>query len=571
MIKKIFYSITLAAISLLPAGCSLDEENYTNLEKKDYLNNASEANDVLLGIYRTNVEDAMYAYNMSIYFSMGTDISQVEGNSTENFRIVPTNAYPTTQSEVQQTWQALYKGVYRANDFLEKISAKYNSYSDADKAVAAYYIAEARALRGLYYFELVRRYGNVPLMTSTAMSDQAPATFEQANPEDVYKFIEEDLKFAAETLPYATEDNLRSDNSYRFSKGAALGLLAKVYATWAGWPLNDTDKWELAAKAAKQVVESGKHSLLPDYEQLWKNTCNGIWNPTESLIEISFYSPTYSGNSDPVGRIGKWNGIKTTVDAGKSGSCAGNVKVVHPFVLQWREDAAPDPATGISPDHRLNISIGNYKYGDKTNVGRYWWAAKITDTEAVALEKDLNPEKEQKAKQNYTPAKWDIDKYCENIAFINNDKSNVNWYVLRYADVLLLYAEALNEWQGHPTDEAYNAINEVRRRGYGYPNNAATVCDLPAGLNQTGFREAVQKERAYELAFEGHRRTDLVRWGIYYETIQATGNAVRNWLSDGNYLVEQFTKKNHHELLPIPQRDMDLCPKFDQNPGWNGK
>ena len=77
--------------------------------------------------------------------------------------------------------------------------------------------------------------------------------------------------------------------------------------------------------------------------KLWKNTCNGIWDPTESLIEVSFYSPTYSGNSDPVGRIGKWNGVKTTTQAGKSGSCAANVQVVHSFVLDWRAEAAPDP------------------------------------------------------------------------------------------------------------------------------------------------------------------------------------------------------------------------------------
>lgn len=84
------------------------------------------------------------------------------------------------------------------------------------------------------------------------------------------------------------------------------------------------------------------------------NTCNGIWDPTESLIEVSFYSPTYSGNSDPVGRIGKWNGVKTTVDAGRSGSTAANVQVVHSFVLNWREEAQPDASTGISPDRRQN-------------------------------------------------------------------------------------------------------------------------------------------------------------------------------------------------------------------------
>lgn len=233
--KKIFYYIALSAIGLLPAGCSPDEENYTDIEKGKYMNDAQEANDVLMGIYRTNVDDAMYGYNLSIYFNMGTDISQVEGSTTENFRILPTNAYPTTQVEVQQTWQALYKGIYRANDFLERIASKINSYTENDRALATYYIAEARALRAMFYFELVRRYGNVPLMTSTAMSDQPSSSFEQADPVEVYKFIEADLTYAVEILPYACDLDRRESNHYRFSKGGALGLLTKVYATWAGW------------------------------------------------------------------------------------------------------------------------------------------------------------------------------------------------------------------------------------------------------------------------------------------------------------------------------------------------
>lgn len=556
--RKITYFIVALAMCMLPCSCSLEEETSTEIEKKNYLNNANEAENVLLGVYRTNVEDAMYAYHLSILFIMGTDIAQVEGSTTENWRIIPTNAFPTTQSEIQQTWAALYKGIYRANDFLEQISRKINTYNNTDKQRATIYIAEARALRAMYYFELVRRFGNIVLMRTTAESNQAPATYTQVAPEKVYEFIEEDLLFASDVLPYASDDTYRTSNEYRFSKGAALGLLAKVYATWAGYPINDTSKWEQAAKTASILVNSGKHGLLPNYEQLWKNTCNGIWNPTESLIEVSFYSPTVSGNSDPVSRIGKWNGVKTSAIAGKRGSCAGNLKVVHTFVKEWREH---------SNDLRCNLSVANYRYNDEYIL----WASGKNDTPETAQEKDADPTKAQKEKQNYTPAKWDIEKYVENGLLINNDKSNVNWYVLRYADVLLLYAEALNEWKHGPNSEAYAAINAVRRRGFGNPNNTVS-CDLPQGLNEEEFRKAVQKERAYELAFEGHRRLDLIRWGIYYETIQDTNEELLKWWntdsSNVNYVVYNYTEKGKHELFPIPQRDMDLCPKFEQNPGW---
>ena len=548
----------MSVMCLLPFSCSLEEETRTEVEKKNYMNNAEEAKDVLLGVYRTNTLDAMYGYYLSILFNLGTDISQVEGSGNENFRIIPTNSFPTTQSEVKQTWAALYTGIYRANDFLERISNKIGSYTTTDKKLATLYIAEARALRGMFYFELVRRFGNVVLMTSTQMSNQNPATYVQSAPEKVYEYIEDDLLYACDILPYATDDQYRESNDYRFSKGAALGLLTKVYATWAGYPVKDESKWEAAAKTARILVESGKHGLLKDYEQLWKNTCNGTWDPTESLIEISFYSPTVSGNSDPVGRIGKWNGVKTTAIAGVRGSCAANVKVVHTFVLDWREDVS---------DIRRDLSIANYQY---TDTKKSLWVAGASDTDESAAEKDADPTKAQKNKQNYTPAKWDIQKYVTTNSFINNDKSNVNWYFLRYADVLLLYAEALNEWKHGPDAEAYNAINAVRRRGYGNPSNTS-ACDLPQGLDETSFREAVRKERSYELSFEGHRRQDLIRWGIYYKTVQATAKELGYWwegTGSPNYSVATYTEEGKHELFPIPQRDMDLCIQFNQNPKW---
>ena len=117
-------------------------------------------------------------------------------------------------------------------------------------------MAEARTLRGLLYFELVRRYGNVVLMTSSLDSYKDPSTFVQAEPKTVYEFIEKDLKYAIDNLPYATDDTYRSSPSYRIAKGAALGLLAKVYATWAGWPLYDESKWEQAAKTAEILIMS---------------------------------------------------------------------------------------------------------------------------------------------------------------------------------------------------------------------------------------------------------------------------------------------------------------------------
>lgn len=572
MKKGILYILLLA--SVFTTGCSdfLKEENKVDIEKEGFLTTPEQAETVLYGIYQTTTADAMYGYYLSFYFSMGTDCEQAEGNTTNNWRILPANAYPTTQSEVQQAWQYLYIGIYRANDFLERISAVYDSFNEEDKNLITVYMAEARALRGLFYFELVRRFGNIPLITTTTMSYMDPREATQEEPAKVYEFIEADLKYAMENLPWATEDNYRVDNSFRLSKGAAMGLLAKVYATWAGWPVKDTSKWELAAKTAGELIMSGKHDLLSEFEQLWVNTCNGSWDPTESLIEISFYSPTYKNSSDPCGRIGKWNGVKTTAIAGERGSCAGNEKVVHNFVLDWREEDGVGVGypNGTNPDglvdKRRDLSIANYRYDDSLGDGPILWAAEKTNgviDPIKSQESDLDPDKRQKEKQNYTPAKWDIEKYVETGYLLNNDQSNVNWYILRYADVLLIYAEALNEWKNGPTNEAYSAVNKVRRRAYGVSD---TSHDLEIGMNADEFRQAVRKERKYELAFEGHRRLDLVRWDVYYETVMETLKE-QNEIS-GNYVVGEYTRKGQHELMPIPQRELDLCKKFKQNPGW---
>lgn len=561
MKKIVFLSIALCGLILSSCADFLKEENWVDVEKGKFYNNPKEAETVLLGAYRNLVSDGAYGYHLSILLNLSTDLEHINNdNLGTSWRMAAHNAYTSTLGEIEDTWEALYAGIYDTNDFLEHCSVKLEEWETvADRNLGVIYIAEARALRAMLYFELVRRFGNIPLMTTTAQSNLHPSKLVQADPVEVYKLIEEDLLYAIDILPYSCNDTYRSDSRYRFSKGAAMGLLTKVYATWAGYPLNDATKWEAAANMAQKLIYSGKHDLLSDYQTLWENTCNGVWDPTESLIEISMYSPTAAGGAaDPCGRIGKWNGVKTTSIAGVRGRCAANVNVVHTFVLDWRQDKYKN-------DLRRDLSIANYKYDDECVL----LVKGQRDSDQTAINNDKDATKKQKEKQSYTPAKWDIEKYVkEGNGLINDDKSNVNWYFLRYADVLLLYAEALNEWKGGPTDEAYAAINKVRRRGYGNPSNTST-CDLAAGMSQEDFRQAVRKERAFELAFEGHRRTDLVRWGIYYDTIQQTDQALSEWYSSYNYAVATYTKtRNKYELLPIPQREKDLCTQFKQNPNW---
>ena len=162
-----------------------------------------------------------------------------------------------------------------------------------------------------------------------------------------------------------------------------------------------------------------------------------------------------------------------------------------------------------------------------------------------ALENDADSKLKNKEKQNYTPAKWDIEKYVKN-KLINNDKSNVNWYFLRYADVLLLYAEALNEWKQGPTKEAYDAINKVRERAYGNcDHNYATVT-----------LKDVQSERRFELAWEAWSRQDDIRFGCFTTAMWPQSNCDRK--------TDDYLK-----LLPISQDAWQVNPNLKQNPGYS--
>ena len=564
-----YYLFTLVCM-IAVSSCSLDETSYMEIEKKDYMNNAAEAEKVLLGVYRDMVQDGMYGFHLSLYFTLPNDLAKVEGVNIDGFRLIPSNAYTSSLAENRTTWLNLYNAIYDANYFIEALQRKIESYDAKDYKLAAVYMAEARCLRALYYFELLRWYGHIALITNTAQSYQDPATFVQADPAEVYRFIEADLQYGIDNLPYAVDDNIRSDNSFRFSKGAALGLLTKVYATWAGAPVHDTSKWERAAKTAKVLVESGKHSLLEEYDQLWKNTCNGVWDNRESLIEVSFYSPSLTGTAayDPSGRIGKWNGVAAPSGAIKGVRNAANWYVIPTFLDKWKKSN-----TSSVTDVRWGISFADYKYVKSTN-GEYGVKGPIYQA-GYTIEDALKPAASDDIKKKYingvNPGKWDTEEYVKDAnCLVDGNMSNINWYILRYADVLLLYAEALNEWRQGPTDDAYAAVNAVRRRGFNLPIGTASSASDLSGLSYGQFQKAIRDERAYELAFEGHRRQDLVRWGIYYESIKQTAQDLTDWYVDGEnyYVCSQYTQKDKHELLPIPLQELDIMPQFKQSSGW---
>ena len=563
---SIFFAVLMMAFASV--SCSLDEKVYTQTDES-YVTDAAMSETLLMGVYRKLGVDGIYKQNLPFIFALTTDESKPEGSSLTAHRAEGSNAFNASSSYIEATWKALYSAVYDANYFIELMDRKAATFPEEDQAKCEYYVAEAKALRALLYFELVRWFGNVPLVLSTADSYKAPEEFKQADPNKVYEQIEADLNDAAEVLPYSGDTDLRSNPSFRFSKGAVLGLLTKVYATWAGYPLYAEGKWELAAETAGQVVTSNKHALLTDFVQLWKNSAENIWDPSESLIELSYWSPLATSESS--GRVGNINGVRGNQGCLRNNAPGHNVFCYyHPtFLANWKD---------YSLDKRFAVSYADYQY---TKNGKEYYVSKtvngVKNTPipfVMALEAEEKNQENWRGTYNYrlTHGKWDTELYVPDSNYNTAaNVTNINWYLLRYADLLLLYAEALNEVNQGPTMEAYEAVNMVRRRAFGLDYTVASdVADLDAGLSYEDFQKAIRDERAWELAGEAHRRQDLIRWGIYVDVVKETYNNLGTWHSNAYkyFLGGEYTEKGKHELLPIPQREIDLCG-YTQNPKWN--
>lgn len=567
--KKIYLLLTILTYALAPVSCSLEEVAFKPDEHD--VTDAYTAESLLLGIYSKLGTDGIYRQNLPFIFNLPNDESKTSGETLTAQRTESSNAFTASSSYVQATWKALYDAVYSANYFLDLMEKKMPGFTQKDQQQCEYYVAEAKALRALLYFELVRWFGNVPLVLSPQESYKKAEEFSQAAPADVYIQIEKDLKEAAGVLTYYNEDNVRKDNSFRISKGGVLGLLTKVYVTWAGYPLKDESKWELAALTAQELIDEGPHGLLGDYEQLWHNSGSNTWDPKESLLELSYWSPL--STTESCGRVGMTNGVRATQGGLRGGNHTHSVFYnFHPtFLTKW-----PD----YENDLRFGLTYADYSY---TKEGRKAITKKkvdgVSDTDITFLMawqwKDTH--KDWKANWRFescyllTNRKWDTEIYVPDYNNqVNSNYSNVNWYLLRYADVLLLYAEALNEWKKAPTAEAFNAVNMVRRRGFGLGvNTPSELADLPSDLDYVKFQQAIRDERAWELAAEGHRRQDLVRWGIYYEAVMDTYDGLKDWYENAQryFIGGEYTQKDKHELLPIPQREIDLCG-YKQNKGW---
>ena len=385
-------------------------------------------------------------------------------------------------------WNDHYQGIYRCNMVLDQIDA----VGFANETKKKQFIGETRFLRGLFYFNLVRIFGDVPLVLNSLNNIEASYTLGRTPTAEVYKAIVADLQVASQNLP----TSYTGTNVGRATSGAAKGLLGKVFLT--------QKNYQEAAQSLAEVINSGRYQLLANFNDLWKPANK---NSKESLFEVQFKKQAGTGT-------GSEFSVRYTPYL--SGEVLVGVATTNGGYNIPTEDIVN---AYTSADSRKSVSVAPSYVDQKGN--------NVTGLTGRYTRKFLG-------------------------AYTVGQGADDNWPVLRYADVLLLYAEALNEVGFQAGGDAFKYLNQVRARA-GLPALSASASDEKFRVSdQQAFRLAVEKERRLELAFEGHRWYDLVRTGRALEVLKTGKNIQPDQL-----------------LLPIPQQQININPKtITQNPGY---
>jgi len=476
-------------------------------------------------------------------------------------------AYNAADQKMGELWRYLYEGVNRANLFLDNI----NSVTDLTTAEKQAMAAQAKFLRALFYFNLVQNWGAVPLKLSATTAPEAihiPVTAA----DKVFEVIHADLDSAIAHLPKRS-DYPAVDQSSRPSKTTAMALQARVYLRQAGEPFNITPQvsYTAAAKYAGDVMASKVHKLNPSFSQVFINLITDKYDNVnnENLMEVEFtYNDVYTNLAGfpSLGAQMKYNGVDIIM-------AGGAVRTTRKLfnLYETRDSITNTVVKGVpvanhyllSKDQRRDWTIQDY-----TLVGSVYGGAKskfsfvvdathpLSNATNVYYKRSLN---ETATIPGRCVGKWRRD--YEAAGTLTAYGSPCNFPLIRYSEVLLIFAEADVMAKNQVTKEALDAINEVKKRAAA---DTLVVPDIRA-LDVTAFKNELRDERARELFGEGHRRHDLIRWGIFNDTfanLPMDDPTISTWgrsIQGVKYL-----------LLPYPARETSTnnAMRGLQNPGW---
>ncbi len=505
--KNIAYILITALLLSIGNSCS---DDFINVENKELLTESSfweteeHAMQALTATYAAmqGADGSKWTFFEEMYTSLAYRADDVTNNTGETYgRSLASFTNTTEESGPYNVWKASYAGIGRANQIIQRVSEMEALEAELKNNI----VAEAKFLRAYYYFWLVTGFENVPLVT-TFEKDLDKLFPEQADPSQIWAQIEQDLSEAEPNLPLSYP----SEGKGRATKGAAKALLGKAYLF--------QEKWSLAEAKLAEVVGMD-YSLLTNYADNFNGNAE---NGTESIFEIQFSGDRANDNDE-----------RQVLNFQVTPYAFGGWELFYPS--QWLVDEMKTDRDALG-----NISERAYAsiFFDDPNSQMY-----DMDTEELksysSVAADLNHPKYFK-------------KYTANAD--TNFYNGTNISVIRFADVLLMYAEALNE--NGKTMEAIAEINKVRTRG---------KAQLLTGMTQDALRTQIRHhERPVELAMEyGIRWFDLYRWqkgSTAPESIKAT------LVNHNKPFVENFQEK--HIVFPIPLQEINVNPNLKPNSGW---
>ena len=510
---------------MLNSCSSFIDEPVRGQENLDtYFQDETECLKQLAGCYQGIMWNGWWEINApSVGFDMASDDLWM-GNTTQSqsdWLRMSHYGNPKQDGPLSNYWQYRYKSILRCNVVIDRVATA----PIKDENLRARIIAEAKFLRAFNYFELVKNFGGLPIVTGMKLPSEVIG-IKKASVEDTYAFIEQDLKDAIAVLP--TKSEYPSKDLGRATKGAAMGYLGKSYL-YQG-------KFDEALSILTELINSSEYDLCPKFQDVWTIANN---NSVESLFEVQYSSTisydlgtrlcVFTGSRNDKG----WAWGLPTSNLEKAFKDAGDAERLKWTIVINGEDVPGDDAESAQ---NYLIKPSEHKSG---RINRKF----------------------------YIPHAQRADPY-------DSDHNNLNTRLLRYADVLLMYAEAANE-KGKDVD-AQNALNKVRQRvGLG-------------DVKSTGktLRDAIRLERRLELALEFQRLYDIRRWNddngkkaicnimgengsfVRYNLYESTDEyEITNQRENSNKGIT--FQENRDLVFPIPNTEVQLSEgSIEQNPNF---
>jgi len=498
MNKKYLYTvITASALALTMGSCEkyLDQQPITEVTTPAVFNTVDGAFQALIGAYTRLAGQEGYGQRLSLYYTVDTDEMQGPTGTDDERRNIARYQPTPNNTGLQNPFAQIFQGIEFANNCIDNIPkmAQYTSGTEQEKKKLQRMYGEALTLRAQFYFEGIKNWGDLPehftAAANLAVNNPFPS---RVNRDSLYIKILADLQEATTLVPWRDELTAIGDvEDERITKGTIKGVRARIALFMGGYSLRQQTAqmerrsdyltyYQIARQECLDIITAGKNSLNPDYKALWRDqVCKKV--VLDPNNELMFQVGSIGGVGVADSRLGFYDGPRV----GTFGNAAINVLPTYFYLFD-------------STDTRRDVTIAPYNVAATGNT-------KIGLT-ATAI----------------NTGKFRRDWNTSIAPTFTGQFLGLKFQLLRYADILLMFAEAENEING-ATAPAYDALNRVRRRGYGKPiSTADATVDIPTGLSKSQFFAALVRERSLEFGSEGLRKYDLLRWNLLQAALAET-------------------------------------------------